>query len=604
MATSTSAQSTVLQTVPIVVLGTDAVLAAQPGTAVQLAHACLRAGFANVIPASWGDELIASATLRKLGEVGPGPAIACSCPIVAHRLLSASADLRPVLVPFVPPPVAVSRYVHLLARPIRARITYVGNCPGAIDDSIDIRMSPDALISMLAERHIIVEEQPRVFESIIPADRRRFRSQPGGLPSVDALWSIGGARRLVEVANDDFVATIAQHIIANENVLIDAAVALGCVCSGASAAAGREAVLVVEPPRASSPVIDEAAPIQLELRVPAASRTPVDVMAVSPLSTPSASHPALPLSRTPPEPVNPPGSLVSGSWDSPRRSTPPAGLNASDITNAARQPDNRDRRALPRAYIVRRRPSPRSTPVVPSQPETPAHPSVEEKPTVETRRKTSGEPVSHETHDTRHQGEDDDSEQDEEGGSSEETGPVEPIVDLAEEPIAAPLPEVSHDLTVDLLPTPRAPVPDSVERLHPPEIATPLRVVENGSSHERADEAQPTAPSGEQPRILSATSSAARATRTAVRDLRDAFMVTVSSPGDTVTRSQPPEGVTGSIGGVTPLFNEGVTIVRVRNLVLVMLGFLALVVILAAGVSILLERRLNPPPAASAPATP
>lgn len=590
MATSTSAQSTVVQTVPIVVLGTDAVLAAQPGTAVQLAHACLRAGFANVIPASWGDELIAAATIRALGEAGPGPAIACSCPIVAHRLLSASADLRPVLLPFVPPPVAVSRYVHLLARPARARITYAGNCPGAIDDSIDIRMSPDALISMLAERHIVTEDQPRVFESIIPADRRRFRSQPGGLPSIEALWSAGGARRLIEVANNDLVSTIAQHIIANENVLIDAAVALGCVCSGATASAGRDAVVTIEPPRAGSPVIDEAAPIQLELRVPAASRTPVDVMAVSPLSNQSGSHPALPVTRTPPETPSLPVAFAEGPWDSPRRSTPPAGLNAADVSNAARQGDSRDRRTLPRAYIVRRRPSPRSTPVVPAPPETAPHPPDEEKSTGEARRAMSSEPVAHETQDARQES----SREAAEDRSSRDEESTETAVDLAQEPLAAP--EVERELKVDLLPTPRPAVPSPVPS-SPPEIPTPLRVVENGSTHETSGSAQALASTGDPTRILSAT-------RTAVRDLRDAFMVTVSSPGDTVTRSQPPEGVTGSIGGVTPLFNEGVTIVRVRNLVLVMLGFLALVVVLAAGVSILLERRLNPPPAASAPPTP
>src|SRR5678815_4167537 len=94
--------------VPIVILGADALLAAAPATPVQLAHACLRAGFANAIPASWGDELIAAAVLRRLPRFGNGPAIQCSCPIVAHRLLTASGDLRPVLLPLVAPPVAVA----------------------------------------------------------------------------------------------------------------------------------------------------------------------------------------------------------------------------------------------------------------------------------------------------------------------------------------------------------------------------------------------------------------------------------------------------------------------------------------------------------------
>src|SRR3954462_6664411 len=105
-ATPASTKQTVRPAVPIVILGTDAVLAALPATAVQLAHACIQAGFVSVIPASWGDELIAAAPLRRLPEFGNGPVIQCSCPIVAHRLLSVSGDLRPILLPLVPPPVA------------------------------------------------------------------------------------------------------------------------------------------------------------------------------------------------------------------------------------------------------------------------------------------------------------------------------------------------------------------------------------------------------------------------------------------------------------------------------------------------------------------
>ena len=592
MATSTSAQSTVVPTVPIVVLGTDAVLAAQPGTAVQLAHACLKAGFANVIPASWGDELIASGALRKLSEAGAGPAIACTCPIVAHRLLSASADLQPVLLPFVPPPVAVSRYVHLLARPNRARITYVGNCPGAVDDSIDIRMSPDALISMLAERHIMIEDQPRVFESIIPADRRRFRSQPGGLPSADALWSAGGARRIIEVANDDLVSTIAQHVIANDNVLIDAAIALGCVCSGALAPGGRDAVVAIEPPRASSSVVDESPPIQLELRVPAASRTPVDVMAVSPFPTPSVPHPALPLSRPAADAANSLAPSLGGPWDLPRRQTPPGGLNAADLSGGARPQDPRDRRTLPRAYIVRRRPSPRSTPVVPS--DSPRRAPTQDDKSTEAPPASPQDADSHQSRSARRSSDEDDGDKDEETASGE-PAPAEPTASAEAEPAAAPAPVAEAEATVDLLPTPRGPL--SEPRVPPTvrEILPPLRVVENGSLHEQPDVSRSPDAGNEPPRILTAT-------RTAVRDLRDAFMVTVSRPGETVTRSQPPEGVTGSIGGVT--MNEPMTMVRVRNVVLVFLAFVVLIVVLAVPVLVVIDRRLNPPPATSTPTNP
>jgi hypothetical protein len=288
-------QPPVPQTVPVVILGTDAVLAASPATPVQLAHACLRAGFANVVPASWGDELIAGAMLHRLQRFGNGPAIQCSCPIVAHRLLTVGGDLRPVMVPLVSPPVAIARYVRAITRPARARITYVGACPGAVDEAIDIRMTPEALFAMLAERDIVVAEQPRVFEATTPADRRRYHSQPGGLPTAEALWSAQGSRTLVEIEGDDFVTEVVQHLLSGKNILIDASMRLGCACSGAVQGAHqpRAQVVALEPPRATSSVIEEAPPIELDLPIPAVPRVPIDVvaMAPTPLATLAATAP-------------------------------------------------------------------------------------------------------------------------------------------------------------------------------------------------------------------------------------------------------------------------------------------------------------------------
>lgn len=410
------------------------------------------------------------------------------------------------------------------------------------------------------------------------------------------VWAVGGAHRVVDVANGDLVATIAQHIIANENVLIDAAVTLGCVCSGASAAGGRDAVVAIEPPRASSPVIDEAAPIQLELRVPAASRTPVDVMAISPLSTPSVPHPALPLSRPPGEGPGTSVPLAGGSWDPPRRQTPPAGVNASDVSNAPRQPESRDRRILPRAYIVRRRPSPRSTPAVP--PNNPQRPTPRDAKTTESARVSADDQESHESRNGHAARENEAGEQEEETLLESQVG-VDAIVPAELEPTETPpaAPASEPEATVDLLPPPPIPSPVASEARPILEIAPPLRVVENTPAKEQAAVLPSPGGSPEQPRLLSAT-------RTAVRDLRDAFMVTVSRPGETVTGSQPPEGVTGSIGGVTPLMNEQVTMVRVRNVILVILAFVALIVVVALPVLIIVDRRLNPPPTASAPVNP
>lgn len=368
----TSDQPTAVSTVPIAILGTDAVLAAAPATPVQLAHACLRAGFANVIPASWGDELIAAAVLRRLPQFGSGPAIQCSCPIVAHRLLTASGDLRPVLLPLVPPPVAVARYVRSLVRPHRARITYIGSCPGANDESIDIRMSPDALISMLAEREIVVADQPEMFESIIPPDRRRFRSQPGGAPTAEALWTEFGARTLVELDGEDFVGDVAQQLLSGKNVLIDASTRLGCVCSGAGTGARnpRANVIAHEPPRATAPVVEERTPIDLDLEIPAVTRTPVDVVALSAAAnttrnvTPPASVDTTPASRTPASRSTGP----HGEVRLPRLSTP---VVPRTVLSGFPQTRDLDGKALPRAYVARRRPSPRHTPIVPSPDELP-----------------------------------------------------------------------------------------------------------------------------------------------------------------------------------------------------------------------------------------
>src|SRR5438552_14076510 len=86
------------RTVTFVILGTDAILAGQPATPVQLAQACQRAGFSAVVPSSWGDELIATTVLRRAGDAGDGPLVQCSCPLAAHRLLATGAALAPALI--------------------------------------------------------------------------------------------------------------------------------------------------------------------------------------------------------------------------------------------------------------------------------------------------------------------------------------------------------------------------------------------------------------------------------------------------------------------------------------------------------------------------
>src|SRR5690349_12220193 len=186
----------------IVVLGADALIAALPATPIQLAHACALVGYQHVVPASWGDELVAAATLRTLHSRDAKPAIQCSCPFVAHRLLAVGSDLRPFLVSLVAPPVVLARYLRAIAGETKLRITYVGRCPGAADEVIDARLTPEELLAIFADHQIALDQEPEAFDSVIPPDRRRYLSQPGGLPTPETLWLAnangGSARTLVE----------------------------------------------------------------------------------------------------------------------------------------------------------------------------------------------------------------------------------------------------------------------------------------------------------------------------------------------------------------------------------------------------------------------
>jgi hypothetical protein len=275
----------------VAIVGTDAVLAAAPATPVQLAHACLRRGFSVAVPASWGDELVAAETVRQLATRPRGPAVMCVCPFARARLLGSGPDLAPFLVSLVTPPVAVARYLRAAYGGHGVHITYIGACPGADDPSIDERLTPDAFIADLAEHGIALSEQPLVFDSIVPPDRRRWCSLPGGVPNADALSVEPDGRVLVEMGSEDVTTDLAQHILAREHLLFDLAPGLGCACSGAigivPADRARAAVAAVEPPRALSAVIDPATAVPLEQ--PVAMRSGLTPMLLPP-AQPSTPH--------------------------------------------------------------------------------------------------------------------------------------------------------------------------------------------------------------------------------------------------------------------------------------------------------------------------
>ena len=333
----------------VAILGNDAVLAARPATAVQLAHACLRAGFETTIPASWGDELVAAESVRQLAVRGEGGAILCSCAHVEAALLAPGDDLAPLLVPVVAPPVAAARYLRHVLADTPLRITYIGRCPSAsADPSIDVQLSPAAFLRQLSERGIVLADQPTVFDSVLPPDRRRHLSLPGGTPAPSSLWEGERTRTLIEIESDEYKSELAQHLIAHRRAVIDLAPRLGCACSGAVGttvqAGARAAVMTGEPPRAPHPVVEAPAELQLARRIVPRSPSPAAApRATPPLETPPLEPPRQPMRETP----------RAERSDSLRKSTPsgPFRVYTGHVPTAR----SAEGRPLPRAYGAHRR---------------------------------------------------------------------------------------------------------------------------------------------------------------------------------------------------------------------------------------------------------
>lgn len=318
----------------LVILGSDALLAARPASPVQLAHACLALGYDGVVPASWGDELVADGVMERLATGGSGTAVLCSCPHVAHRVLQSGGELQPFLVSMVAPPVAAARYLRTLWEPTQIRLTFVGRCAGAADASIDARLTPDELLAQLEARSIDLAHQPQVFDEVIPPDRRRFHSLPGGAPAADRLRERCG-RMLVELRGRDLATELAQYLLAESDLVVDVAAAVGCACAGAEQCAtpreARATVQALEPPRAAAPVLTPP-PTTLSLDQPLPA-----VEVVTPAAVPEAA------------PIVVPSTL--------RHSRVPRSMPSSERRFVAR--------SIPRSFTMRRRPG-----------ERPRHPSV------------------------------------------------------------------------------------------------------------------------------------------------------------------------------------------------------------------------------------
>jgi hypothetical protein len=272
----------------VAILGADALLVALPSTPTQLANACFAGGFAEVFPATWGDELIAAGCLEQL-ESRTGPAIFCACPLVAEQLRGAT-ELRRFIIPLISPPVAVARYLRSLYPDEALKITYVGDCPGADDASIDVRLSPHELLTTLAKRGILPATQRPDLGVHAAHDRRRFYSIPGGVPSPQWLGAQWPKRALVDVHAGDALATLANQTLSRGNTLIDFAPHLGCACAGAVGGTNtldaRKAVVALEPPRAQSEIVNAAVRVEVSLapvgEQPAAEVTWGDFLAALP----------------------------------------------------------------------------------------------------------------------------------------------------------------------------------------------------------------------------------------------------------------------------------------------------------------------------------
>lgn len=341
----------------VVVVGNDALIEALPARPIQFAHACRAAGFDMAFPASWGDELLAEATLRKLETSSGRPAVLCSCPMVRRRLLGSGQELSPLIVSTVAPSVAAGRYVRALLGPRLAFLAYVGSCPSASDKVFDAHYSPAEFLDRLREQRIDLLQQPEIFEAVLPPDRRRHVSLPGGCPTEEALALRSHERSLVSLEGDDIALELAQHLLTRQPVLVDLAPALGCACSGVTPRtlgnSARVAVMSLEPPRATSAVVDPTLTPSLDVPVEPSAEPPARES-----DQPDRDDPGLPQSRADRTVVGPP-SIAGTSQDvagmAPRTRfavTPPRALPVSESEEPPRERSGDGSPAEPARSVV------------------------------------------------------------------------------------------------------------------------------------------------------------------------------------------------------------------------------------------------------------
>jgi hypothetical protein len=206
----------------------------------------------------------------------------------------------------------------------------------------------------------------------------------------------GDARALEEIIAEDWKTELAQRLLLKDRALFDLAPALGCHCAGArpgvTPTAARPSVVALEPPRASSDVIDPHIAVDVDRTLPLIVRSREVAAAVAAVHTPVPDEPRaeVPVERAPPPApaVAPPAptpvaampAAVEPAVAAPTDSPTPSVTSTPADANAVTEEEARRRRAaapvvaraaqtvplarteggqiLPRAYAARRRTPP------------------------------------------------------------------------------------------------------------------------------------------------------------------------------------------------------------------------------------------------------
>lgn len=309
------------------VVGNDLALEALPATPIQLAHALEAAGFDHVVPVSWGEELIAhhlQSSLDRHGKVAWCPCRHASDVLAGTRGLEDFTIIRTVT-----PAVATARLLHAIHRGQSAtRIIYLGSTTGAVDPSVDETWDPTEVLAELGATGIDPKSFPTFYEDVIPPDRRRFFSLPGGIP-----WpAIPGDGRIPFVAIGITARQRGRSIKLPPNegrVFVDPTVSSRCACIGVTSKSA-PLVVAMEPPRAPGPVVEERRFVSLEVaryEAPLITWERVkDAISASAPPVPRPVAPATPAKRwTRPALVRIPAELIR------RMGPPPQGVSETPV---------------------------------------------------------------------------------------------------------------------------------------------------------------------------------------------------------------------------------------------------------------------------------